>query len=139
MVPSSVSVVLPPSLPTLFFTELIKDKLFENFNQLPSNPKEPEPEVDELDPDVPKLSKAVDNPEVEELLAPPPPHLSLHSVCSCKIKTSRYVESVSQEKSPVSIMMPALSFPGLIVSAPTWCRNPTIFIPPCKVSSLSPF
>ena len=92
--PPVIPVVSPLSSPTLSFTELIQDELLENFNQSPSNPEEPEPEVNELDLDVPESSEGVDDPEVEEL-SPPPPHLSLCPVCSRKIKIPQYVESIS--------------------------------------------
>jgi len=58
---SFVFVVLPPSPPTLFLIELIEDKLFKNFNQSPSNFKEAEPKVHELNPNIPESSKVVDN------------------------------------------------------------------------------
>jgi len=87
VVPPFISAVLPPSPSTLSLTELIEDKLLKNFNQLPSNSEEPKPEVDRLDPDVLEHSKAVEDPEVEEFLAPPSLCLSLYFVCSHKIKT----------------------------------------------------
>ena len=87
VVPPSIPAVLPLSPLTLSLTELIQDKLLENFNQSSSNPKEPELKVNKLNPDIPEPSGATDDPEIKELLTPPLSCLSLHPVRSHKIKT----------------------------------------------------